>query len=693
MPFAANFFPLLDMEIQGSHRGEFSGRLEKRSRRRDFFTADNWKPRDFRLLGQSVSYFDDSGRECGSFSVKDTKTFKVKPEDLQGREHAFALQLAALTLPDGSNQQEENVFLVAPDESTRSKWISVINAASISKNWMVSNHVVQAKTGADIALTLLKKRDESKADFIAGYVISSNFKHRQAIKEYDLELESTRNAISNIKKQYGGGKVDYEMLKKLHSRLDEVRRMRAIASVQYQVRVFLARRKLREKERAHIASRKLTMLFRLFCARRKLRKAIKREHAMKVVRRLVVRYLAHFRKKRNRKRKPQTFSLDLINAKHLIGVEDLRASVYVYTMSCIDKAGTFKGTEARDIKDGYGLISCCLHESVRQLYSHDPVWEDEEADEDLRKRERCYVLNTTEDCYIIVTLMAESSINVKSKSFLGQAIVRISDHKRRLYDREKAVTFRDVPLMRYVAPVEDPDGVSPFPISSALRVKKVTGSVSFRLKLVRPIDCYRGEMDKISNSKLAPFWLSSEHAYKTRYFVLIHSLLYYNKYNKNQKLLSNGNTDHCLNLEKVISLRTGESAAYWTIELMFQLNLDGPTKKWQMFLYKDKVSRKCFKTWVRRLYRGCTELKDPEITNLESSDVKLACKDLNHRIQERVDARGEMWNGRKQEDVLREIRGVAAVSMKEESKEEDNVASKGKKEKESGFFKRFVNSK
>ena len=110
-----------------------------------------------------------------------------------------------------------------------------------------------------------------------------------------------------------------------------------------------------------------------------------------------------------------------------------------------------------------------------------------------------------------------------------------------------------------------------------------------------------------------------------------------------------------------------------------------------MFLYKDKVSRKCFTTWLRRLYRGCTELTDPEITNLKSSDVKLACKDLNHRIQERVDAREEMWNGRKQEDVLREIRGVAAVSTKEESKEEDIVASKGKEEKESGFFKRFVN--
>ena len=84
------------------------------------------------------------------------------------------------------------------------------------------------------------------------------------------------------------------------------------------------------------------MLFRWFCARRKLRKAIKREHAMKIVRRLVVRYLARFRKQWNRKRKPQTFSLDLINAKHLIGVDDLRANVYVYTMSCIDKAGLSK---------------------------------------------------------------------------------------------------------------------------------------------------------------------------------------------------------------------------------------------------------------------------------------------------------------------------------------------------------------
>lgn len=676
--------------VQGHHRRKFSGKLEKRSRRRAFLTSDNWKMRDFKVDGQEVTYFDESGKERGSFNVKGAKSLKVRPEDAQGKYNAFAVQLAAVDLPDEEIQNEETVFLAADSEATRAKWMSIINASALSEKWMISNQVVQAKSAADIASALLSKRDETKSDFIAGYVISNNFKHRQVMKEYNAEIDSVQLAIGHIKADFQDGKADYNMLKQLSSRLEELKHVRAISAVQYQVRLFLTRRKVLHKQDAHVAARKLAAAIRIFVARRKLKARVERERMLKIIKRVVVRYLANFRKRWNRKRKGQLFALDLINAKHLIGVEDLNAKCFAYTMSCVDKSGSFKGAATTDIKDGYGLNSRCLHESSRQQYSHDPVWEDEEADPELRTRERCYVLDTTSDCYIVVTLMAEGYIR-DTKSYLGQAIVKIADHERALYTEEKTVTFRDVPLLRYVAPVEDRVGVSPFSISTALRVSKVTGQVSFRLKLVKSIDCQYGTMEKITNSKFASLQLGSS-GVKQRYFVLVHNLLYYNK---DQNLFSNKNKDHCLDLEKVTAIsflnHAHTSPRSWTVQLTFQLTVDSEHKKWELFLPKQEVTKKGFLRWLRRIYRACPNLQNPEMIKLRSEAAIEASKDLAHRIDEREEARQATWVGLKQEDALRKMRAAKEPVAEDETDAKEGAAgaSTDASERKGGFFKRL----
>ena len=61
--------------------------------------------------------------------------------------------------------------------------------------------------------------------------------------------------------------------------------------------------------------------------------------------------------------------------------------MFAYTMSAVDQSGAFGGADETDIKNGYGLRSEGLHQSSILPYSHDPVWEREDDDEELKRGE------------------------------------------------------------------------------------------------------------------------------------------------------------------------------------------------------------------------------------------------------------------------------------------------------------------
>ena len=142
-------------------------------------------------------------------------------------------------------------------------------------------------------------------------------------------------------------------------------------------------------------------------------------------------YLVRQREIKKFKTTPQLYCVELIKADHLISAEGISSGVFAYTMSAVDQSGAFGGADETDIKNGYGLRSEGLHQSSILPYSHDPVWEREDDDEELRKKEKCYVYATA-DSYLVITLMSKNTLN-DQVSYLGQTIVRLADHEKELY--------------------------------------------------------------------------------------------------------------------------------------------------------------------------------------------------------------------------------------------------------------------
>ena len=158
----------------GYYKGQFAGSLEKRSRGRTFFTAKNsWKTRNFRLEGQILSYYDENGTEKGKWCTDGCETSKLKRDDAKDNsEFGFVIKFRKIK-DETFNQTKETAFFVASCAESRSKWMSHINASSLTDKWTVSNTLVQKKSGFEISRALLLKRNTDKADNMASIFTQS----------------------------------------------------------------------------------------------------------------------------------------------------------------------------------------------------------------------------------------------------------------------------------------------------------------------------------------------------------------------------------------------------------------------------------------------------------------------------------------------------------------------------------------
>jgi len=228
--------------------------------------------------------------------------------------------------------------------------------------------------------------------------------------------------------------------------------------------------------------------------------------------------------------------------------------------------------------------------------------------------------------YIVVTLMSKGALN-DSESYLGQAIVKVKDYEHELYDKPKqksgCIEIRDATLIRYVAPVETEDGVSKFSLNSALKVRKVTGTVSFRFRRVEPLRCHSGIMEKVSNSNFSIIKKAAGNAiWKERHFVMIENLLFYNKDAKNP---SNENLSHRIDLRTVVNLSFRTDYSPMEIELTSKATASAPEVKWKMRISDDLQA---LEKWRRRLYYNCEQLMDPEFTHLMSEEALQKRNDM-----------------------------------------------------------------
>jgi hypothetical protein len=618
--------------VDGVYHKQFKGSLTKRSRERGFLRfGENWRKREFTLEGQWLTYFGENGAKKGAVYTRNCKTSKIRADQLNGRENSFAIELSYELLPDGGYQESEFLFLEAPDEASRAKWMSHLNASSLSANWKVSNTLIKNKRGCDIAKQLLSQSDDSSGMASTILVntlakVSRDIKIKEAVKE----IQAAKDAVDRNR---DGWDKD---VKELNSKLNALKFEKSVSVLQQEVRIFLSKCRHRKQMRTETSARILTRALRKHSGYQFRKRLIRERNAKKVIRNLLVAYLSRSRRLKYLKTHGQVFSLDLVKATHLISANDSTSKVFAYSMSCVDKSGMFKGTQSTDIKEGYGLKSLCLHQSSLQNYSHDPVWEDEDVDIERRTKEKCYLLNTTSDSYIVVTLMAVSALNETKQSYLGQAIVKISDHERDIYNLNRTVPFKDVPLRNYVAPVEDPDGVSPFSINSALKVRNITGTVSFNLKLVDTIHQHTGHLHKISNSSLVMMMGSNK--FKSRFFVLMDDHLFYNKV---ENLLTNKEPKHILNLSTVTEIKVKDTGGERSIDLTWKPTATSEPLNWKLLLSKDKVSYCEYCTWLRRIYHGCAKVVDPEIAELSSKRTRKRLESIEDRIEVRYRARSE----------------------------------------------------
>ncbi len=660
----------------GYYRGLFSGSLLKKSRARGLFGVKNsWKTRNFKLEGQIMSYYDENGVEKGRWNTQGAQTSKLRSDEAKdGSEYGFVVKFQMIK-NETIDQKEETAFFIAACPESRSKWMSHINASSISEKWSVSNAIVQKKTGFEISRALLMRKDVDKADTML-HMFAHSLDKGRLTKQLDAQIHEIEKAKANVEATYTDKAEKQNALAALTASAEKIRRDKSVHVIQANVRIFLSKMRINRANLSSNSARVLTRAIRKFCSYRKLLRRIREARAYRTLAKVLLPFLTLQKEIKRVKSTPQLFCVEIIKADHLISADGISGGVFAYTMSAVDQSGAFRGSSETDIKNGYGLCSQGLHQSSFRPYSHDPVWENEEDDEDERYKEKCYV-QATADSYLVVTLMSKDSLK-KQESYLGQAIVSLSDYERDLYHAmtgeerrtfnifncvssyskqgSKTIEVRDAELRRYVAPVEDVDGVSHFSLNSALQVRRVTGTVSFRFRRVSPLRCHMGMMEKVSNSKVSLLKRAVGNVmWKSRFFVLLEDRLYYSKDPKNP---SNANLAHQVDLKTVTNMDVRRNSSPMEIELTSKVTVSAPESRWTIRIIDGLAS---LETWVRRIYYNCDQLSDPEIEYLFSREYYAKQAALLKGLKERERARmAAKWGSR-----------TAGVQKKEGEEEEE----------------------
>ena len=537
--------------------GIMEGVLLKRARSRaaTFFSFTNWQYRKFFLLKQTLYYYHpevsvnvvsapNCGKnlECkvapkGTVCVKDCVVRRVHPDDADGKSFVFVVNTSHSV--DGG---AESFLLSAESETIRHRWMQCIEAAAISESWAIKSKVIQRKTGQEITSALLaKKRDIAGTEDTAANVLS--------IISTVLKKEKGAAELKQLEKSLSIADMDeHSNDRERQTKKDAIQRAidkskRDTASVR--INGFVNRSLVKKREYLRLYFRQCVVLIqtrtRVFLSRIRVQRLIVVQKAQRVVGKLLYRYLAAKRILQNHKwHAPNIFKVHVKSAKGLIS-SSAASSIYVNTMSCYDQSQPprFKGKDENNVKNGYGLKVTSLHKGKPITYSHDPDWD--EYDE---KNSCALTVDTVDKCFIVLTFLTYDPV-LRQDAFLGQAIISVAEHRARLYAGEE-IHFKDYPLVRYVAPVEDTEGVAKVVLNIALQVRKVTGTVTFSVRLGCPTKSTCVSLSKESNAFFSAF---HEDKFKNRTFVIENGHISY----AHDKCSFGLEEKHKMDLSKVVS--------------------------------------------------------------------------------------------------------------------------------------------
>ena len=273
-------------------------------------------------------------------------------------------------------------------------------------------------------------KKNTNADEIVG--VFSHLLGREVInKQLDAQMREIEKAKAEIESSYTNAEEKVQAIARLDENAELMKRERAVVVLQTNVRIFLSKLRLHRADVSQNSARIITKVVRIFSASKKLRRQALEARAYRTLTNIFVAYRVHKKEIKKLKSTPQLFCVEIVKADHLISADGISSGVFAYTMSAVDESGAFRGAAETDIKNGYGLRSLGLHRSSTQPFSHDPVWEKEDEDEDSRHKEKCYVMATS-DSYLVITLMSKNAVK-DTESYLGQAVISLADYENELY--------------------------------------------------------------------------------------------------------------------------------------------------------------------------------------------------------------------------------------------------------------------
>ena len=202
------------------------------------------------------------------------RDLQIKEDDAKDNsEFGFVIKFRKIK-DETFNQTKETAFFVASCAESRSKWMSHINASSLTDKWTVSNTLVQKKSGFEISRALLMKRNTDKADNMAS-IFTQSLETNRITKQLDLQIAEIEKAKANIEETYTDQKDMEAALAALQASKDKIVKEKAATTLQMNVRIFLNKLRVKKADLTQDCARTIAKAIRVYCAHRKIRRQIR----------------------------------------------------------------------------------------------------------------------------------------------------------------------------------------------------------------------------------------------------------------------------------------------------------------------------------------------------------------------------------------------------------------------------------
>lgn len=577
--------------------GSFSGALEKRSRKRNFLARlssgadeNTWKRREFRLNGQLLSYWDGNKKK-GEVNIKDNKIQKMVSEEMNGREFGFELTL----ISEKEGMAPERLYLAAESSFLRAKWISILNVAAKDDKWQLRPRTLLKKTGKDIALALTASYVDDRQ-----VLTVETFRAGAQLRDFEKRINEVEAVMDRLQEENKSG-VNFKVklqIRDYQEKLNEINKEKHAYIIQSFIRRCLARRRLRLKRNYNKGVSALLRLLRTKLWKRHYFRSLREQQAAHKIKSMIIRKLAKIRSINRLQNQPRVIIVDHVSG---VGIKFEESSAshdfFFYAMSCHDPNHLFRGQDETRVENGYSLLSTSVFRSGGISFNTSPCWKDESGT----------LTGSTKDCFIVLSLVTKGPSASAQEVFHGQAIVKLTDCKE-IFDGYGTVRTCEVPLIKYVAPVETTAGSSILSINDAMH-RKVEGKLSFKLHVPPHTKTMTGWIFKESGRLLSS-------AFKRRFFVLVEGCFYYA--HSDSEL---GNIKHSIQCREVTAITKEKSKGNncWRVHY-FSLQ-DQRKGSWLLY-FPSNVGPEIQDEWKRKLHRCCKQLPNMELNRISSPSVR-----------------------------------------------------------------------